>query len=164
VVVASYVVAVIAATVALWCTVVVRGTRATVTAASIMGVAVCGMHYLGMAAARVDLTEHAVPVPGAAINWFLFPIIGLVLLTVLVAVVGAMFAPMPDDLPRVIPPLGFSPVLDVQAAPLASESTFDMRATANAGTRFVPRSANAGGGLRSPRSGNGRADARPPGR
>ena len=52
-VVASVVIAVVAATVALWFTVSVRKTGAVVGAAAIMGVAVCGMHYTGMAALRV---------------------------------------------------------------------------------------------------------------
>jgi NO-binding membrane sensor protein with MHYT domain len=52
---ASAVIAVVAATVALWFTVTIRGWRAIVIASGIMGVAVCGMHYTGMAAMRVRL-------------------------------------------------------------------------------------------------------------
>jgi len=148
-VVASYIVAVLAATVALWCTVVVTGARMTVTAALIMGVAVCGMHYLGMSAVRVDLTEHAAPVPGVTANWFVFPIVILVLLTVVAAVVGAMLAGGPIEPPRPdVPP----------------DPTVDLRTFATVGSRFVPRSADAGGGLRSPRSDIAGAGARSPGR
>ncbi|NNH71148.1 hypothetical protein HLB23_14945 [Nocardia uniformis] len=46
----SMVIAVVAATAALWFTLHVDGILATVGAALIMGVAVCGMHYTGMAA------------------------------------------------------------------------------------------------------------------
>jgi NO-binding membrane sensor protein with MHYT domain len=157
-VVTSYVVAVIAATVALWCTVVVTGARMTVAAALIMGVAVCGMHYIGMSAARVDLTEHTAPVPGAQVNWFLFPILLLVLLTVIVAVVGAMLAIPAGEFPGP-PPAGLSdePTVDVRGA-------VDVRAFANGwgtGSRFMPGSSNAGGGLRPTRSDAGRAGARP---
>lgn len=48
-VVLSIVIAVVAATVALWFAVRLRRVRASVGAALIMGVAVCGMHYAGMA-------------------------------------------------------------------------------------------------------------------
>ncbi|WP_121392733.1 MHYT domain-containing protein [Actinokineospora cianjurensis] len=49
----SIVIAVVAATAALWATLNVRGMAATVAAALIMGVAVNGMHYTGMAAMEV---------------------------------------------------------------------------------------------------------------
>lgn len=52
---ASVAIAVVAATVALWFTVTVRRFGAITGAAAIMGVAVCGMHYTGMAAMRVQL-------------------------------------------------------------------------------------------------------------
>jgi NO-binding membrane sensor protein with MHYT domain len=49
----SVVIAVVAATAALWLTVHVRGWLATTGAAMVMGVAVAGMHYTGMAAVHV---------------------------------------------------------------------------------------------------------------
>jgi NO-binding membrane sensor protein with MHYT domain len=54
-VVASGVVAITAATLALWFTVSVRGWGPITGASAIMGVAICGMHYLGMAAMQVRL-------------------------------------------------------------------------------------------------------------
>jgi NO-binding membrane sensor protein with MHYT domain len=54
---ASIVIAVVAATVALWFTVTIRGWGPIVAAAVVMAVAVCGMHYTAMAAMRVDLFE-----------------------------------------------------------------------------------------------------------
>jgi NO-binding membrane sensor protein with MHYT domain len=63
---ASYAIAVVAATVALWFTVVVRGAAATVSAAAVMGVAVCGMHYTGMYA--VKMTPTAEPIAAAGIS------------------------------------------------------------------------------------------------
>jgi NO-binding membrane sensor protein with MHYT domain len=57
-VVASGIVAVTAATLALWFTVSVQGWGPITGASAIMGVAICGMHYLGMAAMEVHL--HAV--------------------------------------------------------------------------------------------------------
>ena len=56
---ASGVIAVVAATVALWFTVSIRGWWPILAAAAIMGVAVCGMHYTGMAAMRVRLDDAA---------------------------------------------------------------------------------------------------------
>jgi len=52
---ASGVIAVAASTVALWFTVSVRGYGPTAGAAVIMAIAVCGMHYTGMAAMTVQL-------------------------------------------------------------------------------------------------------------
>jgi NO-binding membrane sensor protein with MHYT domain len=57
-VVASGIVAITAATLALWFTVSVRGWGPITGASAIMGVAICGMHYLGMAAMEVRL--HAI--------------------------------------------------------------------------------------------------------
>src|SRR5262245_58032949 len=57
IVIASVVIAVVAATAALWFTVTVRRPGAITLAALIMGVAVSGMHYTGMAALRITVTE-----------------------------------------------------------------------------------------------------------
>jgi NO-binding membrane sensor protein with MHYT domain len=54
---ASVVIAVVAATVALWFTITIRGWWPIVTAALIMAAAVCGMHYTAMAAMRVRLND-----------------------------------------------------------------------------------------------------------
>ncbi|MET7421944.1 MHYT domain-containing protein [Dactylosporangium sp. NPDC005555] len=89
---ASYAIAVVAATVALWFTVVVRGIPATIAAAAVMGVAVCGMHYTGMAAMHVNLTTDSLAtVPGVDVNWFLAPIV-LFVLVVVIALVSAVMA------------------------------------------------------------------------
>jgi NO-binding membrane sensor protein with MHYT domain len=63
-VVASFGIAIVAATVALWFHAVVRGAGATVAAALLMAVAVCSMHYTGMAAVRIDLSTTVPPVRG----------------------------------------------------------------------------------------------------
>ena len=52
---ASGVIAVVAATVALWFTVSVKGWAPITGAAAVMAIAVCGMHYTGMAAMQVEL-------------------------------------------------------------------------------------------------------------
>ncbi|MCO8272725.1 histidine kinase [Actinoplanes sp. TRM 88003] len=58
-VVASAVIAVVASTIALWFTVSVRGWAPISGAAAIMAIAVCGMHYTGMAALSVHLEAGA---------------------------------------------------------------------------------------------------------
>ncbi|MFD0748127.1 MHYT domain-containing protein [Phytohabitans flavus] len=52
---ASTLVAVTGATAALWLVVAVRGWRAVIGGAFVLGLAVCGMHYTGMAAMRIRL-------------------------------------------------------------------------------------------------------------
>jgi NO-binding membrane sensor protein with MHYT domain len=56
---ASMIIAVVASTAALWFAVSVRGYRRIGGAAAIMAVAVCGMHYTGMAAMTVQLNTTA---------------------------------------------------------------------------------------------------------
>lgn len=56
---ASAVIAIVAATAALWFTVSVRGWAPITGAAGLMAVAVCGMHYTGMAAMQVEILPGA---------------------------------------------------------------------------------------------------------
>ena len=63
--VASVVIAVVAGTAALWIGTWVRSIAATVGASLVMGVAVSGMHYTGMAAMRVPRARCPAP-PGQA--------------------------------------------------------------------------------------------------
>ncbi|MFQ6330545.1 MHYT domain-containing protein [Nocardia sp. CWNU-33] len=74
----SIVIAVVAATAALWFTLHVRGLFATGGAALIMGVAVCGMHYTGMAAMRAHHAMHLPPPSGAGAMQLLTPLITIV--------------------------------------------------------------------------------------
>jgi NO-binding membrane sensor protein with MHYT domain len=74
-VIASLVIAVVAATVALWFTLVIKGIGATVLAAAVMGIAVCGMHYTGMAAMRLESSTGFTALHGVSVNWFLAPIV-----------------------------------------------------------------------------------------
>ena len=55
----SLVIAVVAATAALWFVLHVRGLTATIGAAAIMGIAVCGMHYTGMASMQAHHMDNA---------------------------------------------------------------------------------------------------------
>ncbi|HEY3905171.1 MAG TPA: MHYT domain-containing protein [Streptosporangiaceae bacterium] len=94
---ASIVIAIIACTAALWAALSLHTVWSTLGAAAVMGVAVCGMHYTGMAAMRIYA-----PVPGStmAMNGpggesFLLPlIIGVSILTF---VLTATIALSPTD-------------------------------------------------------------------
>ncbi|QLY29162.1 MHYT domain-containing protein [Nocardia huaxiensis] len=71
----SLVIAVVAATAALWFALHVRGVLATIGAALIMGIAVCGMHYTGMFSMRAHIAEHIVAPSGAQAGQLLTPLI-----------------------------------------------------------------------------------------
>nr|WP_236668082.1 MHYT domain-containing protein [Nonomuraea sp. K271] len=79
----SVLIAIAAATVALWFTVRVSGTLKIGAAALVMGLAVAGMHYTGMASMSVTPHHEPVAVSGAAAIDFLLPlIVGTSLITV----------------------------------------------------------------------------------
>ncbi|MFC0532275.1 MHYT domain-containing protein [Phytohabitans kaempferiae] len=86
---ASALIAVATAIAALWLTVVVRGWRAVVAAAFLLGLGLCGMHYTGMAAIRVRLWA-----PGDNRVEGLSPSLLIVPITVLAAVtlIGVAFS------------------------------------------------------------------------
>ncbi|WP_280268073.1 MHYT domain-containing protein [Nocardia wallacei] len=80
----SILIAVVAATAALWFALHVRGLAATVGAALIMGVAVCGMHYTGMFAMHAHMATHLQAPVGAQAHQLLTPlIIGVGMVTLL---------------------------------------------------------------------------------
>ncbi|MEU7633737.1 MHYT domain-containing protein [Nocardia sp. NPDC049220] len=70
----SVVIAVAAATAALWFVLHVRGVIVTVCAALVMGVAVCGMHYTGMFAMHAQAHEHTHLPTGAGATEVLTPL------------------------------------------------------------------------------------------
>ncbi|MFI5531486.1 MHYT domain-containing protein [Kitasatospora sp. NPDC051853] len=71
---ASVGIAVFAATAALWAALNVRATGAVLVAAPVMGVAVCAMHYTGMAAVQVELSGVRTTPPGVVALQFVFPL------------------------------------------------------------------------------------------
>jgi NO-binding membrane sensor protein with MHYT domain len=74
----SLVIAIVAGTAALWIGTWVRGLTATFAASLIMGVAVNGMHYTGMAALRVTKGTGAMPgmqLSGSSASSFVVPLI-----------------------------------------------------------------------------------------
>lgn len=93
----SVVIAVVAATVALWFTLVVRRPMWLAVAAAIMGVAVTGMHYTGMSAMRVHLHPGAGDLSGVDGLTFLVPIMVFVLLVVVALFYSVLASPSERD-------------------------------------------------------------------
>jgi NO-binding membrane sensor protein with MHYT domain len=106
-VVASVVIAIVAGTAALWIGTWVRGSAATVGAALVMGVAVCGMHYTGMAALRVhggsmpSIAVRAVSgvtmVSGATAASFLIPVLLVISLATFLLTLAISISPSADE-------------------------------------------------------------------
>lgn len=87
----SLVIAVVAATAALWLAVHVRGWLATVGAALVMGVAVAGMHYTGMAAVHVS-GSPGLPTAGTTMFQLIGPLILVIVgLTLTLTFIVAMW-------------------------------------------------------------------------
>src|SRR5579863_6216307 len=106
-VVASVVIAIVAGTAALWIGTWIRGSAATVGAALVMGVAVCGMHYTGMAALRVhggsmpSVAVRAVSgvtgVSGATAASFLIPVLLVISLATFLLTLAISISPSEDE-------------------------------------------------------------------
>lgn len=90
-VVISVLIAIVAATAALWATVNIGTVGAIVPAALVMGVAVNGMHHVGMAAASVVPHEVTGGLHGMAGQSFLLPlVVGISFITVVTLAVVAL--------------------------------------------------------------------------
>ncbi|GAA0270851.1 MHYT domain-containing protein [Cryptosporangium japonicum] len=88
----SVVIAVVAATVALWFTIVIKSRPALAAASPIMAIAVTGMHYIGMFAAKVREIGGRGRVEGVDVTTLLIPsavIVGTVLIALLYATLSA---------------------------------------------------------------------------
>ncbi|MGX1473777.1 UNVERIFIED_CONTAM: NO-binding membrane sensor protein with MHYT domain [Streptomyces canus] len=90
----SVVIAVVAATAALWAAGQVRGFMWSVGASLIMGLAVTGMHYTGMAALSVQVHHSSAPVAGESPASLLAPMMIGPLAFLLLAAVVVMFDPL----------------------------------------------------------------------
>ncbi|MFB4318269.1 MHYT domain-containing protein [Actinomadura sp. 21ATH] len=100
---ASVLIAVAAATAALWFAVRVRGMWATVGASLIMGIAVSGMHYTGMLAVDVHPDPDMAGVDGARVADLIGPlIVGISLVAMLLLAIIAV-NPRDEDLRRPAP-------------------------------------------------------------
>ncbi len=96
-VIASIVIAIVAATAALWCTVHIRATLATIVATLVMGIAVTGMHYTGMAGVSVVNPVDTVPT-GASTMQLLVPLVMAVSVVTFLLILGIGLWPTEDEL------------------------------------------------------------------
>jgi NO-binding membrane sensor protein with MHYT domain len=99
----SVVIAVVAATAALWAALRLRGVWPTLGAATVMGVAVSGMHYMGMAAMRM----YRAPGPagmvmggsgGATAESFLLPLILGISVVSFISIATIALSPTDDEI------------------------------------------------------------------
>jgi NO-binding membrane sensor protein with MHYT domain len=97
-VIASFIIAIVAATVALWFTLIVVKAAGIGGAALLMGVAVCGMHYTGMASVSAEIDPHSGMVHGARIGTMLIPIILSVVLVVVMLFYALLSQPKEEDI------------------------------------------------------------------
>ncbi|WP_045742357.1 MULTISPECIES: MHYT domain-containing protein [Actinoplanes] len=95
-VVASALIAVAASTVALWCATSVSGWLRVTAAAAVMAVAVCGMHYTGMAAMSIEL-DPASPAVGGIRPFTMIVPITLITAAVIVGVALSALQAMTDE-------------------------------------------------------------------
>jgi NO-binding membrane sensor protein with MHYT domain len=93
----SVVIAVVAGTAALWAGTRVRGVLSTIAASLIMGVAVSGMHYTGMAAMRVTSGSMSA-MSGSTAFSFITPLVtGLIAVTFVISL-AVLMAPTSDEI------------------------------------------------------------------
>jgi NO-binding membrane sensor protein with MHYT domain len=93
----SVVIACVAGTAALWAGTRVRGVLSTIGASLIMGVAVSGMHYTGMAAMRVSPGSMSAMSGSTAFNFITPLVVGLTVVTFVIALAVSM-APTDDEI------------------------------------------------------------------
>lgn len=94
----SVLIAVVAAIAALWATVVVKGAKAIVAAALVMGLAVTGMHYTGISAMTVTLLPGKQVVSGLSASVFIPLLIVAVVVVSLIIAFMLILSPSARDL------------------------------------------------------------------
>lgn len=93
----SVLIGIVAATAALWFTLTARRTLARLGAALIMGVAVCGMHYTGMAAVTVTMDGSAAT-GGVGVASFVVPLIAGAAAVTLALLIVVLVSASPEEL------------------------------------------------------------------
>ncbi len=103
----SILIAVVAATAALWFTLVLESPVLRFVAGLVMGIAVVGMHYTGMAAVRVTVDRTAQVPGGLEVFSFLFPVFVIGLLALAIPITAVMLASdrVADGSPSASPPV-----------------------------------------------------------
>ncbi|MCR6485620.1 signal protein [Amycolatopsis sp. OK19-0408] len=99
----SVVIAIVAATAALWFTVGLDKLLPRLAAGLVMGAAVSGMHYTGMAAVRLHLDPAAPDPAGSEVFTFLFPVFVLAALAMAVPICAVLMASASSAAPRHTP-------------------------------------------------------------
>ena len=102
-VIVSVLIACAAGTAALWIGTWVRGLAATAGAALIMGVAVTGMHYTGMAALKVtgtmqSMAGNAASVSGSTAASFIIPLLAVISLATFLLTLAVSMTPNEDEI------------------------------------------------------------------
>jgi NO-binding membrane sensor protein with MHYT domain len=85
-------IAIVAATAALWFTVLFDSIALRIVAGLIMGVAVTGMHFTGMAAVRVTMDPSAPAPGGVEVFTFLFPVFVLAVIALAIPIYAVLMA------------------------------------------------------------------------
>ncbi|GAB1516110.1 MHYT domain-containing protein [Actinophytocola sp. KF-1] len=99
-------IAIVAATAAFWFTVLIEHPGLRVLAGLVMGLAVTGMHYTGMAAVEVHLDGTAPAPTGTEVFTFLFPVFVLSVIALAVPIYAVLMAATwseNDDEPKPVP-------------------------------------------------------------
>jgi NO-binding membrane sensor protein with MHYT domain len=107
-------IAVVAATAAFWFTVLIEHPALRVLAGLVMGFAVTGMHYTGMAAVEVNLDDNAPAPSGTEVFTFLFPVFVLAVIALAVPIYAVLMASTwseDDEAPDAVPLTAVSPPL-----------------------------------------------------
>lgn len=97
-VVASFAIAIVASSVALWFTVNLQTFGALAAGSLIMGFAVCGMHYTGMAALHVRLSPGLETVNGADPITFMIPVIVVAFVVLAILLMAVLTGPTREDI------------------------------------------------------------------
>jgi NO-binding membrane sensor protein with MHYT domain len=103
-VVLSILVAVGAATAALWFTVMADHVRQRLLAGAVMGIASSGMHYIGMASIDVELDPNAPDPVGVEVFSFLFPVFILAAAALAVPIIAILTAAKDEEPAPALPP------------------------------------------------------------
>jgi NO-binding membrane sensor protein with MHYT domain len=102
---ASVLIAIVAATVALWLSVTVRGRGPIFISACIMALAVCGMHYTGMVGLTVKLVHDGSPVQGMDPIVLILPIVVTASVALVALAFGALQTVTVEDFARPATPV-----------------------------------------------------------
>lgn len=125
----SVVIGIVASTVALWFTLWVDGIWTTIGAAAIMGVAVCGMHYTGMASMSAHATAESMApqgatVAGASVISLVTPLLVVVGLSIAELVLNVDMSPVDPDAELDEPPAPPEPPIPADPAPVTEVLIF----------------------------------------